>query len=44
MLLRVTLVNDVGWALKYQKLAPRFIGAYQILKIVREMAYTYALP
>ncbi|MCI02642.1 retrotransposon protein [Trifolium medium] len=42
--LRVTHVTGVGRALKSRKLTPRFIGPYQILKRVGEVAYKIALP
>ncbi|XP_058748668.1 uncharacterized protein LOC131621657 [Vicia villosa] len=43
VLLRVTLVTDVGRALKSKKLTSCFIGPYQILKRVGEVAYKVAL-
>ena len=42
--LRVTLWTGVGRALKSQKLTPRFIGPFQILKRVGPVAYQIALP
>ena len=42
--LRVTLWTRVGWALKSQKLTPRFIDPFQILKKVDPIAYQIALP
>lgn len=42
--LRVTPVTGVGPTLKSQRLALRFIGPYQILKRVGEVAYIFALP
>lgn len=42
--LRATLVTGVGCALKSQNLTPRFIGLYQILQRVGEVAYQVALP
>ncbi|XP_050894944.1 uncharacterized protein LOC127101543 [Lathyrus oleraceus] len=41
---RVTLVTGVGRALKSQKLRSSFIGPYQILQRIREVAYRIALP
>lgn len=43
MFLRVTLVTGVGRALKFEKLTSRFIGPFQILHGVREMAYRVVL-
>ncbi|XP_073223394.1 uncharacterized protein [Cicer arietinum] len=42
--LRVTPTTGVGRALKMRKLTPRFIGPYQILKCVGNVAYQIALP
>ena len=42
--LRVTPMTGVGRALKSRKLTPRFIGPYQILKRVGDVAYQIALP
>jgi len=42
--LRVTSVTGVGRALKSKKCTPRFIGPYQIIKRVGELAYQVALP
>ncbi|XP_073223391.1 uncharacterized protein [Cicer arietinum] len=42
--LRVTPTTGVGRALKMRKLTPRFIGPYQILKRVGNVAYQIALP
>ena len=42
--LRVTPTTGVGRALKSKKLTPRFVGPYQILKRVGEVAYRIALP
>lgn len=44
MFLRVTPVTDVGRALKSRKLTPHFIGTYQILQRVEEVAYRVVLP
>ncbi|XP_073220906.1 uncharacterized protein, partial [Cicer arietinum] len=41
---RVTPTTGVGQALKMRKLTPRFIGPYQILKRVGNVAYQIALP
>lgn len=43
MFLRVNLVIGVACALKYKKLTMRFIGPFQILQRVGEMAYRVAL-
>lgn len=43
VLLRVTLVTGVCRVLKSQKLTPNFIGSYQILQRVREVAYKFSL-
>ncbi|XP_020236969.1 uncharacterized protein LOC109816383 [Cajanus cajan] len=40
----IDLVPGVGRALKSRKLTPRFIGPYQILKRIGEVAYQIALP
>nr|XP_012567254.1 uncharacterized protein LOC105851203 [Cicer arietinum] len=42
--LRVTPTTRVGRPLKMRKLTPRFIGPYQILKRVGNVAYQIALP
>ncbi|XP_073222434.1 uncharacterized protein [Cicer arietinum] len=42
--LRVTPTTGVGRALKMRKLTPRFIGPYQILKRVGNVAYQIVLP
>jgi hypothetical protein len=42
--LRVTPMTGVGRALKSKKLTPRFIGPYQILKRIGDVAYQIALP
>ena len=42
--LRVTLITSVGQALKSQKLIMHFIGPYQILQRIGDMAYQIALP
>ena len=42
--LRVTPTTGVGRALKSKKLTPRFVGPYQVLKRVGEVAYRIALP
>ena len=42
--LRVTPVSGVGRALKSKKLTPCFIGPYQILDIVGNVAYRATLP
>ncbi|XP_073219904.1 uncharacterized protein [Cicer arietinum] len=42
--MRVTPTTGVGRALKMRKLTPRFIGPYQILKRVGNVAYQIALP
>nr|KYP53511.1 Transposon Ty3-G Gag-Pol polyprotein [Cajanus cajan] len=42
--LKVTPWTGVGRALKSRKLTPRFIGPYQILKRIGEVAYQIALP
>ncbi|XP_020218726.1 uncharacterized protein LOC109801957 [Cajanus cajan] len=39
-----TTEQRVGRALKSRKLTPRFIGPYQILKRISEVAYQIALP
>ena len=44
MFLRVNQWTGVGRALKSKKLTPCFIGPYQIIERVREMAYQIALP
>lgn len=44
VLLRVRSVSDVSHALKSRKLTPHFIGLYQILQRVGEVAYRFALP
>lgn len=44
MFFRVTPVTGVGRALKSRKVTPRFIGPYQILKRVGEVAYRVTLP
>jgi len=41
---RITLVTDVGGALKSNKLTPCFIGRYQIIKRVGEVAFQVSLP
>lgn len=43
MLFRVTLVTRVGWELESQKHTSSFIGPYQVLKIVKEVAYKVVL-
>ena len=42
--LRATPFTGVGRALKSQKLTPKFIGPYQILRRIGPMAYEIALP
>ena len=42
--LRVNPVTGVGRALKSKKLTPQFIGPYQILERVGNVAYRVALP
>ncbi|GAU38281.1 hypothetical protein TSUD_119620 [Trifolium subterraneum] len=42
--LRVTPMTGVGRALKSKKLTSRFIGPYQILKRIGDVAYQIALP
>ncbi|WJX13331.1 hypothetical protein P8452_03730 [Trifolium repens] len=42
--LRVNSTTGVGRALKYKKLTSKFIGPYQILKRVGNVAYKIALP
>src|SRR3954464_6672637 len=42
--LRVTPTTGVGRALKSRKLAPHFIGPFQIAETVGEVAYRIALP
>lgn len=42
--LRVTPTTGVGRALKSNKLTPKFIGPYQILRRVGSLAYQIALP
>ncbi|XP_050899896.1 uncharacterized protein LOC127106636 [Lathyrus oleraceus] len=44
MFLRITPVTGVGQALKSQKLTPYFIGPYQVMKRVGEVAYRVGLP
>ena len=44
MFLRVTLVTGVGRDRKSNKLTACFIGLYQIIKRVGEVAYQVALP
>ncbi|XP_068504157.1 uncharacterized protein [Phaseolus vulgaris] len=41
---RVTLFTGVGRAIKSKKLTLKFIGPYQILRIIGPMAYEIALP
>lgn len=40
----VTLLTSVGRGLKSRKLTPHFIGSYQILQMIREVAYQIAFP
>jgi len=42
--LKVTPTTGVGRAMKSQKLIPKFIGPYQILKRINFVAYQVALP
>jgi len=42
--LRVNLVTGVRRALKGRKLMTRFVGAFEIVKKVRVVAYRIALP
>jgi len=42
--LKVTPMTRVGRALKSQKLSPKFIGPYQIIKRIGFVAYHVALP
>lgn len=42
--LRVTLITSVGRALKSRNLTSCFIGPYQILKRIGEMAYQITFP
>ena len=44
MFLRVTPVTGVGRALKSRKLTPCFVGPYQIMQRIGEVAYRIALP
>jgi len=44
MFLRATLLMGVSRDLKSNKFTPRFIGPYQIIKRVREVAYQVDLP
>jgi len=42
--LKVTPTVGIGRALKSRKLTSRFIGLYQIMRQIRQMAYEIALP
>ncbi|XP_050890224.1 uncharacterized protein LOC127095597 [Lathyrus oleraceus] len=42
--LRVDIVTGVGCALKSKKLAPKFVGPYQISQRIGVVAYRMALP
>jgi len=42
--LRVNLVTGVGRALKCQKLTPRFVGSFEIVEKIGDVAYPIALP
>lgn len=44
MFFRVTPVTSVGRALKSRKITPRFVGPYQILQRIGDVAYQIALP
>lgn len=41
---RVTLVTSVGRALKSLKFTPYYVGLYQILQRIGEVAYQIAFP
>ncbi|XP_027911547.1 uncharacterized protein LOC114170261 [Vigna unguiculata] len=42
--LRITTTTSVGRAIRSRKLSPKFIGPYQILRTIGQVAYEIALP
>jgi len=42
--LRVTQTTGVGRAIHSRKLSPKFLGPYQILRRMEQVAYEIALP
>ena len=43
MFLRVNLVIGVGRALKFRKLTPRFVGSFEIVEKIGDVAYSIVL-